>query len=123
MPINRRFRSYAGFYPCYRSLHANRTCRRLHFLGALLAIGCLAAAARNGNGGWLAGAPVAGCGLARIGHCGFEHTRPATFARPLYCLAGDWAMLGDILRGRIRFRGAEWPAGWPRSRRRGHCTA
>jgi hypothetical protein len=46
-------------------------------------------------------APLAGYGLAWIGHFFFEHNRPATFRRPLYSLAGDWVMFRDILTGRI----------------------
>ena len=32
------FRSFKEFYPFYLSQHANRTCRRLHNVGSLLAL-------------------------------------------------------------------------------------
>ena len=46
---------------------------------------------------------LAGYGFAWIGHFFFEHNRPATFQYPLYSLLGDWVMLADTLRGKLRF--------------------
>lgn len=99
----KRFASFAEFYPFYLSEHANRACRRLHFVGTSLVIGCLAALIVTGNPWWLLAVPVAGYGCAWIGHFAFEKNRPATFSYPLYSLIGDWAMYRDILTGRIRF--------------------
>ena len=97
------YASFAEFYPYYLSEHANRTCRRMHFVGTSLVIGCVSAAFATGNYGWLAAAPVAGYGFAWIGHLFFEHNRPATFSHPLYSLRGDFVMYRDILIGRIPF--------------------
>ena len=98
-----RFRSFADFYPFYLSEHRNRTCRRLHFAGSLLALAFIALAAVTRNAWWLAAGLVAGYGCAWAGHFFFEHNRPATFTHPLYSLMGDWMMFRDILRGRIAF--------------------
>jgi len=98
-----RFATFAAFYPFYLSEHANRTCRRLHFVGTSLVLGCIVAAIATGNAWWFAAAPFAGYGFAWIGHFFFEHNRPATFAYPLYSLVGDWAMYRDMLIGRIPF--------------------
>jgi hypothetical protein len=38
----RSFRSFAEFYPFYLGEHSRRSCRRLHFIGSSLALGCLA---------------------------------------------------------------------------------
>jgi len=98
-----RFATFAEFYPFYLSEHRNRTCRRLHFAGSTLVVGCLVAWSVGGNPWWLAAAPVAGYGFAWIGHFVFEQNRPATFTYPFYSFIGDWAMFRDILLGRIPF--------------------
>ena len=98
-----RFATFAEFYPYYLGEHANRTCRRLHFAGTSLVLGCAIAALATGNAWWLAGCPLAGYGFAWLGHFAFEHNRPATFSHPLYSLMGDWVMYRDMLTGRIAF--------------------
>jgi hypothetical protein len=98
-----RFRRFADFYPFYLSEHSNPTCRRLHFVGTVLVIASLLAAALTGRALWLLGVPLAGYGFAWVGHFFFEHNRPATFSHPWYSLAGDFVMFRDLLLGRIRF--------------------
>lgn len=97
------YASFREFYPYYLSEHANRTCRRLHFVGLSLALGCLVALAVTGSAWWLAAALLAGYGCAWAGHYFFEHNRPATFKYPLYSFLGDWALYRDMLTGRIPF--------------------
>ena len=101
--MDNRFATFAEYYPFYLSEHANPTCRRLHFAGLSLVIGCVVAALATGNVWWFAAAPLAGYGFAWIGHAFFEHNRPATFAYPLYSFCGDWVMYKDLLTGRIPF--------------------
>ena len=98
-----RFASFAEFYPFYLSEHSRAGCRRLHFVGTSLAIGCVLAAAVTSNPYWLLGALWAGYGFAWIGHVFIEKNRPATFEHPFYSLAGDFAMYRDMLSGRIPF--------------------
>jgi hypothetical protein len=97
------FSSFREFYPYYLSEHADRTCRRLHYLGSTLALACLAMLVASGNAWWLLAGLVAGYGCAWVGHFVFEKNRPATFKHPFYSFAGDWVMFADMLRGRIRF--------------------
>ena len=97
------FASFREFYPYYLSEHADRTCRRLHYLGSTLALACLGLLVASGNAWWLLAGLVAGYGCAWIGHFVFEKNRPATFKHPFYSFAGDWVMFADMLRGRIRF--------------------
>ena len=97
------YATFAEFYPFYLGEHANPTCRRLHFVGSSLVLGCIVAAIVTGNPWWLAVMPVAGYGFAWVGHFFFEHNRPATFRHLLYSLIGDWVMYKDILIGRIPF--------------------
>ena len=97
------FSSFAEFYPFYLAEHRHPTCRRLHFIGSSLAIGCVVAAILDANAWWIVAALAAGYGFAWIGHAFFEHNRPATFRHPFYSFAGDWAMYKDMLTGRIRW--------------------
>ncbi len=96
-------RSFAEFYPLYLREHANRTCRRLHFVGSTLALACLARALLSGQPLWLLAGLLCGYGFAWIGHFGFEKNRPASFQRPLYSFMGDWVMYKDLWTGRIPF--------------------
>lgn len=97
------FSSFAEFYPFYLGEHSNPTCRRLHFIGSTLVILALVAALLSGQLRWLWLMPLFGYGFAWVGHFMFEKNRPATFQHPLYSLAGDWVMYGQMLRGKIRF--------------------
>ncbi|HVH36779.1 MAG TPA: Mpo1-like protein [Tahibacter sp.] len=97
------FASFREFYPFYLGEHSNVVCRRLHYIGSLLVLACLALALFSGNARWLLAAPFCGYGFAWVGHFFFEKNRPATFSHPLYSFLGDWVMLRDMLIGRIRF--------------------
>lgn len=98
-----RFASFREFYPFYLSEHANRTSRRLHFIGSCGVLVFLALAIVQREPWWLLAMPVCGYGFAWIGHFVFEKNRPATFRHPVWSLMGDWVMFKDILTGRIRF--------------------
>jgi hypothetical protein len=101
--MSQTFASFRDFYPYYLSEHANRTCRRLHFVGSSLAVVCFALAIAQRNAWWVLLALLIGYGFAWVGHFFFEKNRPATFKHPFYSFVGDWVMYFDILRGRIRF--------------------
>ena len=98
-----RFASFNDFYPYYLREHSNRVSRRLHVVGAALAIVLLIGALVTRDWRQLWGVPVAGYAFAWIGHFGFEKNQPATFRHPLYSLRGDFTMLRDVLTGRIRW--------------------
>jgi hypothetical protein len=94
------FASFREFYPYYLQQHTNRTSRRLHLAGTLLALAVLGAAAVRSRPAWLLAVPVAGYLPAWFGHLFFEHNAPATFRHPLYSLRGDLTMLAEVLTGR-----------------------
>ena len=100
--MSQRIDSFREFYPFYLGEHRNPTCRRLHFIGSLCALACVAAAGLLRNGWWLLGALLAGYAFAWVGHFFFEKNRPATFTHPLWSFMGDWVMFKDILIGKIR---------------------
>jgi len=98
-----RYASFDQFYPYYLSEHANRTCRRLHFVGTTLGLAFLALAFAAQNAWWLLAGLVSGYAFAWVGHFFFEKNRPATFTYPLYSFMGDWVMWKEILTGKIKF--------------------
>ena len=99
-----RFANFREFYPYYLAQHANRTSRRLHLAGSLLALACVALALAERALGVAAGARLlAGYLPAWTGHFFFEHNSPATFRHPLYSLRGDFTMLFEVLTGRTRW--------------------
>lgn len=96
-------KNMAEFYPFYLSEHANRTSRRLHFVGTSMVVVLLIAAILSQRW-WLLGvALVQAYAFAWIGHFFFEHNRPATFQHPWLSFLGDWRMWWQILRGKIPF--------------------
>lgn len=97
------YRSFGEFYPFYLSQHANRTCRRLHFVGTTLGLGFLLHAFATLNFWWVLAGLAAGYLFAWIGHFFYEKNRPATFTYPLYSFMGDWVMWKEMLTGSIRF--------------------
>jgi hypothetical protein len=97
------FSNFREFYRFYLAEHANRTSRRLHFIGSCGVLVLLGIALTQRSGWWALAALVCGYGFAWVGHFFFERNRPATFRHPLYSFIGDWVMFGDILRGRIPF--------------------
>lgn len=102
-PTGKRYASFREFYPFYLSEHRNRTSRRLHVVGSLLALSVIVGAMTTREWAWLAAEPLAGYAFAWVGHFFFEHNRPATFKYPLYSLRGDFTLLRDVLTGRIRW--------------------
>ncbi len=97
------FASFREFYPFYLGEHKNRTSRRLHVTGTLLALTLAAAALASGRLALLWAVPLAGYAFAWVGHFFFERNRPATFTHPLYSLRGDFRMAYEVLTGRIRW--------------------
>jgi hypothetical protein len=73
------YKRFADFYEFYLSEHANRTSRRLHFVGTSLALILLLTAALTANPWWILAGLVAGYAFAWVGHFFFEKNRPATF--------------------------------------------
>ncbi len=104
------YASFEEFWPDYVRAHTNKTNRRLHFAGMTIAMGCLAGAALFRKRLLLLAAPVAGYGLAWIGHYVFEKNTPATFSHPLYSLKGDWVMWTKIATGTMDAEVARYTA-------------
>ncbi|MDE3270620.1 DUF962 domain-containing protein [Pseudoalteromonas sp. G4] len=96
-----KYTSLKAFYPFYLSQHQNRVCRRLHFVGSLLGLACLAAAIILQVPYYIFLGLLFGYLFAWIGHFVFEKNKPATFQYPLYSFVCDWLMFRDILLRRL----------------------
>lgn len=92
--------SFEEFWPYYVSQHADRTCRRLHFVGTSLAMACVAVAPLAPAA--LLAAPVFGYGMAWVGHFAFEKNKPASWGslqHAAWSLRGDLRMWGKMVTG------------------------
>jgi hypothetical protein len=98
-----QFAKFSDFYPYYLGEHANRTDRRLHFIGTSLVIATAVYAFASQRYALLWLLPLFGYGFAWVGHFFFEKNKPATFKHPFYSLMGDFVMYKDIWSGKIRF--------------------
>jgi hypothetical protein len=96
-----RIGSFAEFYPFYLTQHADRMCRRTHFIGSSLALAGLAMYVYSANPWWILVSLVMGYGGAWIGHFVFEKNRPASFAQPLFSFRADWVMYWQMLTGKL----------------------
>jgi hypothetical protein len=97
-----RIRSYAEFWPHYLRAHRDARTRAVHYLGSLIGLAFLAAAAIALDWRLLLAAPVAGYACAWLAHGIFEGNRPATFGHPLWSLYSDFRMLTLWASGRLR---------------------
>ncbi len=100
-PTPQSFANFTEFYPYYLGEHANRTCRRLHFVGTSLVLLMPVVAVIAGRWDLLLAIPVLGYGFAWAGHFFFEHNRPATFRYPLWSLRGDFRLWRQLLTGQL----------------------
>jgi hypothetical protein len=94
--------TYEEFWPYYVSQHMDPTCRKLHFVGTGLALWNVAISPLFPPA--LLAAPVAGYGLAWIGHFVFEKNEPASWMgrrELVWSLRSDLRMFRKMLRGQM----------------------
>jgi len=101
--MEKKYRTFAEFYPFYLSQHQNTVCRRLHYIAAGIIVFLVAYILCSSQWSLLWLVPVIGYGFAWTGHFFFEKNKPATFTYPFYSLLGDWVMFKDMLIGKIKF--------------------
>jgi len=90
------------YYKHYLTLHQNKACRALHFLGQCVTIGCIAGIILHGAWLMLLGVPFIVYPFAWAGHYFFEKNSPAAFSDPVKAKISDWLMFRDIILGRIK---------------------
>jgi len=101
--MEKKYQTFAEFYPFYLSQHQHTVCRRLHYVAAGIIVFLVAYILWSSQWSLLWLVPVIGYGFAWTGHFFFEKNKPATFTYPFYSLLGDWVMFKDMLIGKIKF--------------------
>lgn len=99
--MERRFASFAEFWPHYLREHSRADTRAMHYAGTSLVVALAIGAIASGNLLWLVALPIAGYFFAWVGHLALEKNRPATFTHPLWSLAADFRMWFLWLTGRL----------------------
>tara|TARA_R110002020_G_scaffold126526_1_gene284297 strand:+ start:20 stop:307 length:288 start_codon:yes stop_codon:yes gene_type:complete len=94
--------TFNEYYNYYLSLHQNKYCRRLHYIGQIFTILFIVYSITN-NLWLLPAAPFVIYPFAWTGHFAFEKNEPAAFKRPLWAKACDWRMFKDITTGKIEW--------------------
>ncbi len=90
------------YYKYYLSLHKNKKCRLLHFLGQLITISFTIWVLYNWYWYLIPIIPFVVYPFAWTGHYMFEKNEPAAFKDPVKAKISDWMMFRDILLGKIK---------------------
>ncbi len=98
---DRKFQTFAEFWPFYLGEHSKASTRALHYFGTTLVVLIAIFALVTGRWALLLLSPVAGYFFAWIAHFGIEKNRPATFTYPLWSFAADFRMWFLWLTGRL----------------------
>lgn len=89
------------YYKMYLTLHQNKNCIRLHFLGQWVTLAFIALVIYYNLWYLIPVIPFVIYPFAWTGHYLFEKNEPAAFRNPWKAKIADWMMFWDILRGKI----------------------
>ena len=98
---DRRYTTFAEFWPFYLREHARPGTRALHYIGTTLVVALAVTALVTGEWLMLFALPLAGYFFAWVAHFAHETNRPATFTYPLWSLRADFRMWWLWLTGRL----------------------
>ena len=90
------------YYSYYLTLHQNKKCRFLHFLGQLATITITIFVLYNWYWYLIPLIPFIVYPFAWSGHYFFEKNEPAAFKDPVKAKISDWMMFRDIILGKIK---------------------
>jgi hypothetical protein len=99
--MEKRFQTFAEFWPFYLGEHSESANRWLHFIGTSLALAQILYGLATQRFWLLLTALVTGYAFAWIGHFFLEKNRPATFTYPWFSFMGDWKMWALMMTGRL----------------------
>jgi len=99
--MEKRYQTFAEFWPFYLGEHSAPMNRVLHFIGTSLALAQIIYALTTQRFWLLLTALVTGYAFAWIGHFFLEKNRPATFSYPWFSFMGDWKMWALMMTGRL----------------------
>jgi len=99
--MEKRYQTFAEFWPFYLGEHSEPANRWLHFIGTSLALLQIIFAFATQRFWMLLTALATGYAFAWIGHFFLEKNRPATFTYPWFSFMGDWKMWALIITGRL----------------------
>jgi len=100
--MEKRYQTFAEFWPFYLGEHSAPANRWLHFIGTSLALLQILYALATQRFWLLLTALITGYAFAWIGHFFLEKNRPATFTYPWFSFMGDWRMWALIMTGRLK---------------------
>jgi len=93
---------FSEYYQQYLSLHQNRTCRLLHFIGQWTTLATIFLIVKYQFWYAIPIVPFVVYPFAWSGHFFFERNKPAAFKNPWMAKLSDWRMFFDIMRGKIK---------------------
>ena len=97
----RRYQSFAEFWPFYVAEHSRPGTRVLHLLGTTLGVALVIYFIATGRWWLFLFGFIPGYGFAWLAHFLIEKNRPATFKYPLWSFMGDYKMIALMLTGKI----------------------
>ncbi len=104
-PTEKRFKTFAEFYPYYLSEHSKTGTRISHFIGTTLFFAWTLSALVFLNPLHFVFGVVSAYFFAWVGHFFVEKNKPATFRYPWMSLKGDFRMYFEIIGGKEKLRG------------------
>jgi hypothetical protein len=97
----RRYKSFAEFWPFYVNEHSRPGTRVLHLIGTSTGILVVIYLIATGRWWLFPLGLIPGYGGAWLGHFLVEKNKPATFQYPLWSFMGDYKMIAMMITGRI----------------------
>lgn len=93
---------FSEYYQHYLSLHQNRACRLLHFIGQCFTLLTIFLIVKYQLWYAIPIVPFVVYPFAWSGHFFFEKNKPAAFKNPWMAKIADWRMFLDIISGKIK---------------------
>ena len=97
----RRYKSFADFWPFYLAEHSKPGTRWLHLIGTVVGTSVMVYFIVSGRWWFFPLGFIPGYGAAWFAHFVIEKNKPATFQYPLWSFMGDYKMIGMMLSGKM----------------------